>query len=277
MVSTTYSLVAIATFNPTGATSTPTMVNVSVAGGTAIAGTDYETINDFTITIPAGMSAGADSFDLVVIGDTVAEGNETVTFSGTAAGFTINNVGTVVTIADDDTAPTGIALSLNPTSVTENSGTTPVAVTAAFSGSSSTLTTATEVTVSVAGGTATGAGTDFADVTDFTLTIPATMTSGTASFDLVVTDDTLVEGDETVTISASTTATGFTAIPDATLTIVDDDIPNVTLADVTVGEEAGTVTVTATLDVAVREWLHRRCLDRRRHGDRRQRLHRTHR
>ena len=46
-------------------------------------------------------------------------------------------------------------------------------------------------------------------------------TSGTATFDWVVTGDTVAEEDETLTVSG--TAPGFTTINPATLTITDDD------------------------------------------------------
>ena len=54
------------------------------------------------------------------------------------------------------------------------------------------LTSATSVTVSVDGDTAT-ATTDFSTVNDFTLTIPAEAMSGTASFTLTPTDDSMHE------------------------------------------------------------------------------------
>ena len=66
-------------------------------------------------------------------------------------------------------------------------------------------------------------------------------------------NDADAEGDETFSVSLSglSGAAGTVVITDtATVTIADDDIPNVRLADVTVGEEDGTVTVTATLDIA---------------------------
>ena len=68
--------------------------------------------------------------------------------------------------------------------------------------------TATTVTVSVAAGTA--SADDFAAVTDFTLTIEALATSGTAEFTLIPVDDGVAEGNETVAVSGTTTASGLT-------------------------------------------------------------------
>ena len=67
----------------------------------------------------------------------------------------------------------------------------------------------TRVTVSVADGTAI-AGEDFTAVPAFTVTIPAGEISDTATFDWVVTGDTVAEEDETLTVSG--TAPDFTTI-----------------------------------------------------------------
>ena len=209
--------------------STDTVVTVSVAGGTATAGTDFTAVPGFTIIIPAEMDSGTGTFELEVNGDTLVEMNETLTVSGAATGFSVFTGFTPsageLTIENDDAVPTAIDLSLDTTSKTEDSGTTSVTVTAAFSGSSTLLTTATEVTVSVAPGTTETA--DFTAVPAFTVTIPANMPSGTASFQLPVIDDTLVEESETVTVSGA--ATGFT-IPATTLTITDNDIAPTNIA-----------------------------------------------
>ena len=86
------------------------------------------------------------------------------------------------------------------------------------------LATATDVTVSVTGGSSGGqatSGTDFNAVADFTINLAAGATSATATFNLVVSDDTTSEGPETITVSGTTTAS-LTVTPGA-LTINDDD------------------------------------------------------
>ena len=113
--------------------------------------------------------------------------------------------------------PTAVTLSLNPDSVGEDAAATPVAVTALLNNSA--LPTATDVTVSVTGGTATS-GTDYAAVSDFTVTIAGGQTSGTAQWSFDPTQDSLAEGDETVILRGS--AAGLAA-GTATLTITDDD------------------------------------------------------
>ena len=121
-----------------------------------------------------------------------------------------------VTVADDETASTGVTLTVSPTSVEEDEDGTTITVTGALNGAPGTSDTA--VTVMVSAGTA-SAG-DFAAVADFTLTIAAGQTSGTASFTLTPVDDAIDEGDETVRVAGA--AQGLEVTP-ATVTIEDDD------------------------------------------------------
>ena len=90
-----------------------------------------------------------------------------------------------MTLTDDETTPAAITLTTSPTSVGEDDGATTVTVTATLDGSV-TLSTATDVTVSVGGGTATS-GTDYAAVSDFTVTIPKETASGSGTFTLTPT------------------------------------------------------------------------------------------
>ena len=122
-----------------------------------------------------------------------------------------------LTITGDDPAPTAVMLSLNPTTVGESVAATAVTVTASLNNSP--LPTATTVTVSRTGGTATS-GTDYTAISAFTVTIQAGQTSGTATLSFDPTGDGLYEGDETVILTG--TVAGLTA-GTATLTITDDD------------------------------------------------------
>ena len=63
------------------------------------------------------------------------------------------------------------------------------------------------MTVSVGdGGDSATSGTDYAAVTDFTVTVPAGRTSGSAPFTLTPVDDTLVEGTEIVSVDGTARA-----------------------------------------------------------------------
>ena len=82
----------------------------------------------------------------------------------------------------------------------EDAGATTVTVTAALDGSA--LSTATTVSVSRTGGTATS-GTDYTAISNFTVSIAAQATSGTATFSFTPTNDTDAEPSETVVLSGS--------------------------------------------------------------------------
>ena len=225
---------------------TATTVTVSRTGGTATSATDYPAVTDFTVTIPAEQTSGTATLSFDPTGDGLAEGDETVILTGSAAGLTGGTA--TLTITDDDAAPTAVTLSLNPTAVGESAPATAVTVTASLNGSP--LPTATTVTVSRTGGTATS-GTDYPPVSDFTVTIQDGQTSGTATLSFDPTGDNLAEGDETVILTGS--ATGLDA-GTATLTITDDDpaptAVSLSLNPAAVGESAPAtaVTVTASLN-----------------------------
>ena len=225
---------------------TATEVTVSVGGGTATSGTDYTAVSDFTVTIPKETASGTGTFTLTPTQDAIAEGDETIDVTGTADGFTVTKA--EVTLTDDETAPASITLTVSPTSVGEDDGATTVTVTATLGGSA-TRPGATDVVVSVGGGTATS-GTDYAAVSDFTVTIPQETASGTGTFTLTPTNDAIAEGDETIDVTG--TADGFT-VTKAEVTLTDDETApasiTLTVSPTSVGEDDGatTVTVTATL------------------------------
>ena len=225
---------------------TATTVTVSRTGGTATSGTDYPAIGAFTMTIQAGQTSGTTTLSLDPSGDGLAEGDETVIFTGSAAGLDAGAA--TLTITDDDPAPTAVMLSLNPAAVGESAAVTAVTVTASLNNSP--LPAATTVTVTRMGGTATS-GTDYPAIGAFTMTIQAGQTSGTTTLSLDPSGDGLAEGDETVIFTGS--AAGLDAGA-ATLTITDDDAaPSavmLSLNPAAVGESASAtaVTVTASLN-----------------------------
>ena len=221
---------------------TATTVTVSVGGGSATSGTDYTAVSDFTVTIPKESARGTGTFTLTPTQDTIAEGDETIDVDGAADGFTVTKA--EVTLSDDETAPGSITLTVSPTTVEEDDGATTVTVTATLGGSA-TLPDATEVTVSVGGGSATS-GTDYTAVSNFTVTIPEESASGTGTFTLTPTNDSLAEGDETIDVTGM--ATDFT-VTKAQVTLTDDMPPvevSFARASYTVAE-GGTVTVTVEL------------------------------
>ena len=229
--------------------STPVKVAVGRTGDSATEGTDYETVDDLTVTIPAGLTSATERFTLTPTDDVVVESDKTVTVSGTTtvSGITTINPATL-TIEDDDVPPDTIELRVSPASVAENAGATQITVTAAFPQGSATLSTPTVVNVTLAAATAQAA--DFTPVQPFNVTIPASAGSGTATFQFTPNDDTSMEGSETVTVSGTTTASGITTVNPATLTIIDNDAPPDTIelrvSPASVAENAGETDIMVT-------------------------------
>ena len=222
-----------------------TEVTVTVAGGTATAGTDFTAVAPFTLTLLAGASSGTGSFVLAVTEDEEDDPTETVTVSATAAGIDFPSS---ATLTITEAPPLSAGLVLSPARVTEGSGSTTIMVTATIAGAGESVLSDTEVTVTVAGGTATE-GTDFTAVAPFTLTLLAGASSGTGSFVLMVTDD--EEDDPTETVTVSATAAGIDFPSSATLTITEAPPLSAGLAlspaRVAEGRDPTTITVTATI------------------------------
>ena len=210
------------TFSNTNTYAADQTVTVSVGGsGTATSGTDYAAVSDFDLTIDKGETSGTATFTLTPTQDTLVEGSETIGVAGTVTGLTVN--GADLTLTDDDATPS-VSLSASPATVGEGAGATTVTVTAAFS-NNNTFAADKTVTVSVGSGTATS-GTDFPAVTDFDLTIDKGQGRGTATFTLTPTDDTVIEGDETIALTGASTGLSVTG---NNVTIQDNDDPTINI------------------------------------------------
>ena len=200
-------------------------VSYATSNGTATAGTDY-TAKSGTLTF-TNTAAGSQTFTVQTTEDTFDDDDETftVTISSPSGGGgpapTLGTAAVSTTITDDDAALTGISLSASPNTLGEDDNATSVAVTATLQGGNTTRSEATVVTIGTLAGTATK-DTDYAAATLASITIPANATSGTGSLTITPTDDTVVEGDETIIIPGTTTVSGLT-VSDATITLTDDD------------------------------------------------------
>ena len=200
----------------------PTVVTLSVAGGTATVAADFTAVDSFTLTIATGATSETATFTLIPVDDDIDESDETVTVSGTtSSGLTLTPTSLTVTIIDDETTSTGVALSVNPTTVSEGAGGTTVTVRAALNGAARLGSTAVMVAVGKTGDSATE-GTDYEIVDDLTVTIPTGLTSATKTFTLTPTDDAIREGDETISVTGTTSVSGLT-VTDAELRIRDNE------------------------------------------------------
>ena len=211
--------------------------STGASGDNATDGADYPGTTG-TLTIPTGSTAGV--FTIDTTSDNTDEPTETatITLSGATSATIVGSTTTAdLVITDDDPTP---AITIGNQSVTEGGTAT---FTATLSNPSSEDVTVEYVSSS---GTATD-GTDFTTITTTTLTIPAGQTS--ATFDVVTTEDSTDEANETGTITlqnaSNASITGDTTTADFVITD-DDATPSITIADQSV-DEAGTATFTATL------------------------------
>ena len=200
-------------------------VKVGDTGDEATEGTDYATIADFTLTIASGATTGTKTFSIDPTQDTVDEGTgEKVSVKGSTSVARLFVTGADFTINDDDDAPSGaITLALSPTSADESDDATTVTVTATMPGST-TRGEDTNITVKVGDtGDEATEGTDYATIADFTLTIASGATTGTKTFSIDPTQDTVDEGTgEKVSVKGSTSVARL-FVTGADFTINDDD------------------------------------------------------
>ena len=229
-------------------------VTISVTGSGEDAAVDFADIAPFDIDIPAGPpgTIATASFVLVPEDDVVDEVEETLRVSGSVdgvAGVTVTEA--VLTLTDDDDAPTGIELSVSPGMVSEGDGETTVTVTATVTGGTR-FAVARTVTVSVAGSGESRA-VDFAEVAEFPVTVLAGEESGTGTFVLSPEDDERDELDETVEVGgclreagAGGCVQGF-PVTAAQVKLTDDDGVSLSVDDVVVREDAGEAVFTLKL------------------------------
>ena len=178
---------------------------------------------DVTVS-PSALTFTADDWDqprtVTVSGARDADAaDDAATVSHAVSGADYGSVtaaAVAVTVEDDDAASTGVVLTVSPGTVDEDAGATTITVTGTLD--DAVQTSDTEVTVSVSAGTASAA--DFAEVSDFTLTIAAGRTSATATFTLTPVDDSINEPDETIVVGGTSPGLEVTAV---TVSIVNAD------------------------------------------------------
>ena len=215
-------------------------VGFATADGTAHEPGDYPAAGG-SLVFAAGQTTR--TFSLVVNGDTLIEGNETFFVNLVdAVNATIADGQGVVTIVDDETAPT---LSIGNAAVTEgNSGT----VNATFT---VTLAPVSAQTVTVQYATADGTATAPADyaATSGQLSFPPGETTRTVV--VAVRGDVLDEVNETFTVNLSNAVNATIADGQGVGTITDDDPPPaLSINDVSVTEgNSGTTAATFTVSL----------------------------
>ena len=216
----------------------PFSVTPDFSGGTATKGTDY-TANTAAIAFE-GNHGEKQTLTVATTEDAVVEGDEyfsvTLTVSGTQETI-LSGVGTG-TIVNDDAATVTIAdASADEGDAITFTLTLDNAVAGGFT-----------VEPSFTAGTATS-GTDY---TENTAEITFAGTAGeTQTFSVATTEDSIVEPDETFTVSMTTTAANVTVTDTATGTITNDDTATVTIDADASAAEGDAITFTLRVNNAV--------------------------
>lgn len=227
------------TVTRSAASASALVVNLATSG-TATAGTDF-TGSATSVTIAANATSATLTINPTV--DGTVEADETVIVAvATGTGYSLGAPASATgTILNDDVPTATIAVS--PANVAED-GVPNLVYTVTLNQASL---SATSVNFTL-GGTATP-GTDFATVTS-PLVIAAGNTSGTITVN--PTADTTVEANETVAVTLNAGAGYSVGVPNgATGTILNDDLPNLTINNVSLNEgNAGTTTFTFTVSLS---------------------------
>ncbi|WP_413175631.1 beta strand repeat-containing protein [Anabaena azotica] len=211
--------------NRTGSTSKALNINYSLSG-TATNGTDYAALNGI-----ANFAIGSSTAIIFVnpTEDIIFEGNETATLNLlTGTGYTVGaSNSSTITIADNETQP---RISINDVTLTEgNSGTK----TANFAVTLSNPSTQTITVAYQTGNITATAGSDYIAQTG-TITFNPGETSKTVS--VVINGDTVTESDETFRVTLNTPTNATIADGEGIGTITNDEIPTLTVNNVTVVE-----------------------------------------
>ena len=185
--------VALAAAKATAETVTFTVVAPS-EGKQAVRDVDYTASLGAIISIPAGATVGTGTLTITPINNSTVDGLRAI---GVQAAFTSGaTLMTDIKIVDDETPSTSIALSVNPHTIVEGSGTTDVTVTATLDGKA--LAENATVIVAIDAASTATRDVDYAALFNPLIVIPAGSIMGSTQFALRIIDDDLMEGNETI-------------------------------------------------------------------------------
>ena len=202
---------------------------------------------DTTITIAAGDTINAsDTVVITAVNNTQDAPNRDVTVPGVMSNTqgAGSVTGAALTLTDDDVAP-DVTMVLSPASISEDGAISTVTATLSHTSSA-----ATTITVSASAVSPAVPG-DYMLSTPATLTVAAGQTMSTGTVTIRTVDNSISSGNKTVTVSSTVgNSIGTGSVTDATLTIIDDEVAQVTLVltPASITENAQISTITATLD-----------------------------
>jgi len=177
-----------------------------------------------TVTIPGDQVSV--TFDVDAIDDSLLDGDQTVTITASSNGFEDGTA--TVTVTDHET----LTVTIDLTSIAENAG--PSAATGTVTRSNTDI--SSPLTVDLAS----------SDTTEASVPATVTIASGEASatFSIDAVDDTLLDGDQTVTIAAS--SAGYVSVA-SDLTVTDHETLSLTIDADSVTENEGPGAATGTV------------------------------
>ena len=224
----------------------------TITDGSATSGSDYTATLTGQVSFPANTINGDQQVvTITVTDDAIIEGDEDLSITLTNLSTPIINLvddNATGTITDNDVAAPTTGLSVADFSVNENAGTADFVI--SYSGAD--VQNAFTVDYAITDGTA-NSGSDYTGTLSGQLTFAAGTTNGDQqSVTLNITDDTVIEGDETLDILLSNLSTTLLNLVDANGvgTIVDNDIASPTtglsVADFSVNENVGSTQFVVT-------------------------------
>ena len=225
--------IGISLSNPS---SEDTIFEIMTVNGTAVSPVDYTAIDDSNIVLTAGLTGF--TYSIPIVADTSVEVTEDFSVNVTATSGNTSNyfdAGTI-TIIDDDIS----TMSIGDVTVSENAGSAMVPI-------SIDNTNPIETTIQIT--TVDNSATDPDDYTSTTVTATIPPFQSLVNVSIPITDDNLGEPTEDFTVSGVVTSGNVSNTTDSgTITIVDDDPITVTINDVSVAEDAGSIIVPITID-----------------------------
>ena len=234
-----------------GAPAATDIVVTLMLGGTVTAtgpSADYMVSGTQSITISMGASTGMTVLTLTLVDDVAVEGTESIVVTGTASSFTIAG-SPVITLQDNDAAPSTIILTTNPAEVMEGAGATDVVVTATLGDGSVTLPDAVDIALELGGSAS--PDDDYTVTGTLLVRIPAGSATGMRTLTFTAQVDAVLET-ESIELTGARVA-GYT-VTGATLALQDATVYTATVpsaVSVTEGT-AAVVPVTVTGAVAPR-------------------------
>ena len=208
----------------------------------------YSVVGTPSVEISAGQTSGTGTVMLVVMDDESYSSPKTINITGTSPNYAVQS--TSVSLVDDDDMPMNLQLTVDKSEVAEEGGAQSVTVTATIMGEA-TFAVEQMVALTLTSDPEAGDDTYSVDPEEPKVAIGAGMSSGSVEVTIDPADNSVVGDNIVIMVDGSIgDVIADTEVEETTITIVNDDFDGsitVTPAEVTEGDDAVTLMVTATL------------------------------